>query len=101
MTGDYVNCLKRQLALRDTFGEICGSYLITAHIVYKRLDYRHLVQDFIWQEHDFLPEIPRLMKFLNHWKSNIEAPIKSIRFYVHDFFVPMSLSHRGIELNLD
>lgn len=54
------------------------SNLVTVHIIYYRLDYQNLIQEFLWQTHDLTPEIPRVHKFLNFWRDNIEAVIKEI-----------------------
>lgn len=45
---------------------------------YYRPDYRSILQDFLWETEDFVPDIPRVHKFLNYWKENIEAPIKEV-----------------------
>lgn len=45
---------------------------------YYRLDYRNILQDFTWETEDYVPDIPRVHKFLNYWKDNIEATIKEV-----------------------
>jgi uncharacterized protein Usg len=47
-------------------------------VVYYRPDYRHILQDFIWETQDIVPDLPRVHEFLNYWKINIEAPIKEV-----------------------
>jgi uncharacterized protein Usg len=41
-------------------------------------DYRDLIQEFMWQTMDIKPKYPRVNKFLNYWKENIEAVIADI-----------------------
>lgn len=50
----------------------------TIQIYYWMPDHRDLLQEFVWQTEDLVPEFPRIHKFLNHWKNHIQAPIKTI-----------------------
>jgi uncharacterized protein Usg len=51
---------------------------IVVTVRYYMPDYRHILQDFIWETEDLVPDIPRVHRFLNYWKSYIEAPIKEV-----------------------
>jgi uncharacterized protein Usg len=53
--------------------------LVTVDILYWIPDYRHILQEFIWQTDDLVPEMPRVHKFLNFWYENIDAVISEIR----------------------
>jgi uncharacterized protein Usg len=53
--------------------------LVTAHITYRRPDHRWLLQEFIWQNYDALPDFPALMKFLRFWEMEIEGPLVAVR----------------------
>jgi len=53
--------------------------IVTTHILYYRPDYDWLLQDFVWQCNDIVPELPRVHKFLNFWYENIDAVISEIR----------------------
>jgi uncharacterized protein Usg len=53
--------------------------LVTVNVLYYMPDYLDLVQEFIWQTKDIVPEIPRVHKFLNHWKDHIDAPIQEVQ----------------------
>ena len=53
--------------------------LVTAHIIYRMPDRRSLLQEFIWQDYDALPDFPALMKFLRFWQTKIEGPLVSVR----------------------
>lgn len=53
--------------------------LVTAHIVYRMPDHRSLLQEFIWQNYDALPDFPALMKFLCFWRAEIEGPLVAVR----------------------
>ena len=53
--------------------------LVTLNITYYRLDYRNILQEFIWQTMDIKPKYPRVQKFLNYWHNNIDAIINEIQ----------------------
>jgi uncharacterized protein Usg len=52
--------------------------LVTVDIYYYMPDYTDIIQQFVWQTDDVIPEFPRIHKFLNYWKDNIEAVIKEV-----------------------
>ncbi len=52
---------------------------VTVSVVYWMPDYRNILNEFIWQTEDHIPEYPRLLRFLNHWKDNVCAPISEVR----------------------
>ena len=51
-------------------------------VVYYMPDYLNLVNEFIWQTRDQLPDYPRIGRFLEYWDKNIDGPIKEV--YIHD-----------------
>jgi uncharacterized protein Usg len=53
--------------------------LVTAHIIYRMPDHQSLLQDFIWQDYDTLPDFPTLRKFLLFWRDNIDGPLYDVR----------------------
>ena len=42
-------------------------------------DYQVILQQFVWQTADIRPEYPRIHKFLNYWKDNIDAVIAEVK----------------------
>lgn len=52
--------------------------LVTVNILYYRPMFVHLVQQFVWQTDDTIPEYPRVKKFLHFWKDEIDAIIKEV-----------------------
>jgi uncharacterized protein Usg len=58
--------------------------IVTVNVIYYRLDYTHLLQEFVWSTEDQIPELYRVHKFLWHWKHNIPAVIKEILLGVND-----------------
>jgi len=65
----------------------------TIGILYYRGDAGLLLQSFIWQTDDHPPEFPRINRFLDHWRREIEAVIK-------DIFLSYRLGHRTIPVNV-
>ena len=56
----------------------------SVQVVYYIPDYLSLVNEFIWQTEDQLPEYPRITKFLDYWDKNIDGPIKEVYIYDHE-----------------
>ncbi|MCG8441898.1 MAG: usg protein [Caulobacterales bacterium] len=52
--------------------------LATAEVLYFLPDHPSLLQSFIWQTHDFAPRFPRIEKFLDFWRREIDAAIHSV-----------------------
>ena len=58
--------------------------IVTLSVLYWMPDYKHILQEFIWQTGDVRPEYPRVHRFLNYWHDNIEAVISEI--YIADSY---------------
>ena len=52
--------------------------LVSLRVFYYMPDHRNLIQEFMWQTLDINPKYPRVNKFLNFWKENIEAVIADV-----------------------
>ena len=52
---------------------------VLLNLVYYMPDHKNLVQEFIWQTKDIVPDLPRIHKFLKFWKNNIDAPIQEVK----------------------
>ena len=53
----------------------------TVQVIYYIPDYLHIVQEFMWQTEDQVPDYPRIEKFLDYWDKNIDGPIKEVFIY--------------------
>ena len=53
--------------------------LVTVHVYYWMPDYNNVLNEFIWQTKDIVPEIPRVHKFLNFWHAEIDAVINEVQ----------------------
>ncbi len=56
-----------------------GYRLTTAEILYRLPDHPSVLQTFVWQELDLLPDFPMLKRFLNFWERSIEGRLHSVR----------------------
>ena len=54
------------------------NHIVTVKLYYYLPDYSNLLNEFLWQTIDFVPEIPRVHKFLNYWKENVKATIQEV-----------------------
>lgn len=66
--------------MSDDFREqLFGKRLTTASVLYYMPDHPSLLQEFLWQTQDIAPDFPRVRRFLEHWRREIEAVIHSVR----------------------
>ena len=56
------------------------SDLTTIKVIYFLPDYNSILQEFVFQQYDTLPEYPKLKKFIRFWRKNIEAEIHRVDF---------------------
>lgn len=59
--------------------QLMGRRLTTAEIIYYMPDHPGLLQEFLWQTLDEAPEFPRIHRFLDFWRREIDAVIHSVR----------------------
>lgn len=52
--------------------------LVTIDVFYYIPEYPSIVNEFIWQTEDYVPDIPRIHQFLNYWKNENLAVIKDV-----------------------
>lgn len=57
-----------------------GYGLTTAEFTYHMPDFAHVLNTFVWQDYDVLPDYPRLFKFIEFWQREIDGPLHSVRF---------------------
>ncbi|HEY1723421.1 MAG TPA: Usg family protein [Magnetospirillaceae bacterium] len=53
--------------------------LTTAEILYRLPDHPALLQTYVWQQLDLLPDFPVLKRFLAFWERNLDGPLHSVR----------------------
>lgn len=69
-----------------------GWRLATAEVLYYMPDHPSLLQSFMWQTLDLAPSYPRLHKFLNYWRAEIDAVIHSVRLATGETIAPPKLN---------
>ncbi len=83
-----------ELALR-----LQGWRLATAEVLYYMPDHPTLLQTFVWQTLDLAPEYPRIHRFLNFWRREIDAVIHSVRLASGETLAPAKVSAASVILH--
>ena len=52
--------------------------LTTAEILYRLPDHPALLQSYIWQEYDLLPDYPVLHRFLDFWQRSLDGKLYAV-----------------------
>ncbi|WP_299657772.1 usg protein [uncultured Tateyamaria sp.] len=65
-----------------------GYGLTTAEMYYRMPDYTHVLNTFVWQDYDIAPGHPRLFKFIDFWKAEIEGMLHSVQFTHRKMIAP-------------
>jgi uncharacterized protein Usg len=67
----------------------------TVEVLFYMPDYPSLLQSLIWQPLDLPPEYPRIRRFLDHWRREVDAVIHSIRVATGEGLAPPTM--RNVE----
>ncbi|GGD90880.1 protein usg [Aureimonas endophytica] len=78
----------RPVADPDFQKMLSGFSLTTAKIHYRMPDHPSFLQTFLWQFTDIAPDYPRLMRFLDHWRREVEAAIHSVEVMHRGLIAP-------------
>jgi uncharacterized protein Usg len=65
-----------------------GWRLATAEVLYYLPDHPSLLQSFVWQTLDLAPAYPRLHRFLEFWRREIDAVIHSVKLATGETLAP-------------
>ncbi len=76
-----------------------GWRLATAEVLYYMPDHPALIQSFIWQTLDLAPSYPRLHKFLDFWRREIDAVIHSVRLASGETLAPARVGRADLWLH--
>ena len=66
------------MGMDDFTAQLKGGRLTTAEVLYYMPDHPKLLQSFMWQTLDVAPEYPRVHRFLEFWRREIQAVIHSV-----------------------
>lgn len=76
-----------------------GWRLATAEVLYYLPDHPSLLQSFVWQTLDLAPAYPRIHKFLDFWKREIDAVIHSVTLSNGETLAPARVSSAALLLH--
>ena len=62
----------------DFEAQLNGKRLTTAEVLYYMPGHPALLQSFLWQTLDEAPDFPRVQRFLEFWRREIDAVIHSV-----------------------
>jgi uncharacterized protein Usg len=72
-----------QLRERAPIEGICGDLqdyrLTTAEVLYQIPEYPDLLQSYLWQSLDRVPDFPKLNDFLSDWEKSLDGKLHSVR----------------------
>lgn len=74
--------------------------LTTAEILYHMPDHPALLQSFIWQDLDLVPEFPVLRKFLEFWNRSLDGKLHSVKVASTGLISPAEFRFAQAELRL-
>lgn len=90
----YEAAAARALMLQNT-------QMIVADILYHMPDRPAILQTFIWQNMDLVPEYPALRRFLNFWDKNLDGKLHSVQVAGKQLIKPSELRHAMAEFSLN
>ena len=76
----------------DLVRQLRGERLTTANVIYYMPDSPSLLQEFMWQTLDLAPEYPRIRRFLDFWRREIDAVIHSVTVGSQGLVAPARLT---------
>ncbi len=76
-----------------------GWRLATAEVLYYMPDHPSLIQSFVWQTLDLAPSYPRIHRFLDFWRREIDAVIHSVRLATGETIAPARVNRVDAWLN--
>lgn len=79
--------------------QLKGWRLTTAEVLYYIPDHPALLQSFVWQTLDLAPSYPRIHKFLNFWRAEIDAVIHSVRLATGETLAPAKIQTADVLLH--
>ena len=71
--------LRERSPVEDIPEESQDYRLTTAEILYQIPEYPDLLQSYLWQSLDRIPDFPKLNEFLCSWEKSVEGKLHSVR----------------------
>jgi uncharacterized protein Usg len=85
----------------DFTARLEGRRLTTAEVLYYMPDHPALLQSFLWQTLDVAPDFPRVHRFLDFWRAEIDAVIHSVQVTAAGLVTPARLELRKVEITVN
>ena len=79
--------------------QLRGWRLATAEVLYYLPDHPTLLQSFVWQTLDLAPQYPRIHRFLDFWRREIDAVIHSVQLASGEMLAPGRIKTADIVLH--
>jgi uncharacterized protein Usg len=76
-----------------------GWRLATAEVLYYMPDHPSVLQSFVWQTLDLAPQYPRIHKFLDFWRREIDAVIHSVQLASGETLAPARVQNANVLLH--
>ena len=76
-----------------------GWRLATAEVLYYLPDHPSVLQSFLWQTLDLAPKYPRIHRFLDYWRTEIDAVIHSVNLATGETLAPARIKNVGALLH--
>lgn len=76
-----------------------GWRLATAEVLYYLPDHPKLLQTFVWQTLDLAPSYPRIHRFLDFWRREIDAVIHSVQLATGETLAPAPVRHARLHIH--
>jgi uncharacterized protein Usg len=73
--------------------QLAGRRLTTAEVLYYMPAHPALLQSFLWQTLDQAPDFPRIHRFLDFWRREIDAVIHSVTIGGVELIAPAKVRH--------
>ncbi len=77
-----------------------GFGLTTANILYRMPDHPGILQNYIWQQHDLHPDVPKLREFLDFWTRELDGALYSVTVAHARLIKPTEIKTVGSEFRL-
>jgi uncharacterized protein Usg len=71
--------LRERSPVEDLPEDMQDYRLTTAEILYQIPEYPDLLQSYLWQSLDRIPDFPKLNDFLSTWEKDLEGKLHSVR----------------------
>ena len=71
--------LRERGPVEGILGDSQDYRLTTAEILYQIPEYPDLLQSYLWQSLDRVPDFPKLNGFLSTWEKDLEGKLHSVR----------------------